>query len=167
MASVSNEIVIGSLDDHILYFGYASNTSTDRIRNSAISTATFVSTGYIDDYKLSFYLANGKIGSWGGAMATLDNSEGSRIWGVIWKAKRDDITGLDKQESVPHDFNRFEKIITTENGEKFYCLLYMMNEEAKLPGKPSLKYIETLREGAKEHNFPKEYQEMLARVENI
>ena len=153
--------------EHFLYFGFASNMNTERIhRNNP--TAKYLTNGYIEDYELAFYSPNGKAGSWGGAAGTLDKKIGGKLWGTIWTIGMENVKSLDKQEDVPNTYKRYEKDITAENGDKLKCVMYMMNEEAIVKGRenPSPKYINTIREGAKEHNLPKEYQEWLATIED-
>ena len=139
--------------------------STERI-NISNPSATYMSNGYLDDYKLSFYLPDGKAGGWGGAAATLDNIEGAKAWGTIWRIGKENLESLDKQEGVPFIYKRYEMEIATENGERVNSVIYLMSEGIKVKGLPSPKYIETIRKGAKEHNLPKEYQEWLGSLED-
>ena len=162
MASESSEA-----KDHFLYFGFASNMSTERIHINN-PTAKYVTNGYIKDHELTFYVPNGKVGNWGGAAGTLDKKMGKRAWGTIWKVGMENLKSLDKQENVPHAYTRFEKDIIAENGERLKCVVFMMNEDVivREREKPSPQYIGVVREGAKEHNLPKEYQEWLASIED-
>ena len=158
---------MASQETHFLYFGFGSNMDTNRIKLSN-PTAIYIGNGYIDDYELAFYIANGKVGGWGGATATLNEVKGKRTWGTIWKIGMENLASLDKQEGVPYLYIRYKETVTTENGEKVKCVVYRLNEAVKVRDgdKPSKKYIKVMREGAMEHNLPKEYQEYLCNIED-
>ncbi|KAI6653385.1 hypothetical protein LOD99_3604 [Oopsacas minuta] len=154
-------------DSHFLYFGFASNMNTTRIHIHN-PTAVYIENGYLDDHELAFYVPYGEVGGWGGGSATLNDVKGKRAWGTIWKIGIENLASIDKQESVPNIYNRTVKEITTEKGEKVNCAIFTLNETAKVKEgeKPSPKYIQVIREGAKEHNIPKDYQEWLATIED-
>ena len=153
--------------DDFLYFGYGSNMNTERIHIKN-PTAKYVTNGYIEDYELAFYVPNGIVGNWGGASGTLDKKIGKKTWGIIWRVGMENLKSLDKQENVPYTYKRYEKDIIAENGDKLKCVVYTINEDVIVKGreKPSPKYIGVIREGAKEHKIPKEYQEWLATIED-
>ena len=158
---------MASQNGHFLYFGFGSNMDTNRIHLSN-PTAVYIGNGYIDDYELAFYVPNGKIGGWGGATASLNEVKGKRTWGTIWKIGMENLASLDQQEGVPYIYIRYEETVTNENGAKVKCVVYRFNEAVKVRDgdKPSPKYIKVMREGAMEHNLPKEYQEFLSTIED-
>ncbi|RXM27330.1 Phosphatidylinositide phosphatase SAC1-A [Acipenser ruthenus] len=80
------------------------------------------------DYTLKFGNWKGIENYWHGGAATITESLGDEVWGVVWKMNISDLQSLDKQESVEMGmYSPLEVTVETEEGE-LSCRTYKMNE---------------------------------------
>ncbi|XP_069504866.1 gamma-glutamylcyclotransferase [Ambystoma mexicanum] len=147
-----------------LYCAYGSNLLRERIllRNPS---ATFYSTGRLQDYKLAFGNRRGREnGRWHGGSATILLSPGEEMWGVVWKMNVKNLASLDKQEGVMSGvYVPIEITVTTEAGEELTCRSYQLNDY--VPSLPSPQYKQVICMGAKQNLLPAEYQNKLEAIE--
>ncbi len=85
------------LDDTFPYFAYGSNLLAARIHMRNPS-AVFRTVARLDDYQLEFDLD--KPGVWKGCAATITESPGNHVWGIVWTLNKPDMENLDQQEGV-------------------------------------------------------------------
>ncbi|KAG9355703.1 hypothetical protein JZ751_000541 [Albula glossodonta] len=116
------------------------------------------------DYELNFGF-NGetlKSNKWHGGVATIEESEGNTVWGVVWKMSNDNMDSLDKQEGVDKGVYRpLEVKVETDEGE-IVCRTYKMNDfNTNLP---SPQYKQVICLGAKQNGLPLDYIEKLEAV---
>ncbi|XP_030887660.1 gamma-glutamylcyclotransferase isoform X2 [Leptonychotes weddellii] len=117
------------------------------------------------DYKLDFGNSQGKTSeTWHGGIATIFQSPGDEVWGVVWKMNKSNLSSLDKQEGVKSGtYVPIEVNVYTQEGKEITCRSYQMkNYESALP---SLQYKKVICLGAKENDLPLEYQKKLNAVE--
>ncbi|XP_053409732.1 gamma-glutamylcyclotransferase isoform X3 [Nycticebus coucang] len=84
------------LEETFLYFAYGSNLLTERIhlRNPS---ATFYCVARLQDFKLDFGNSQGKTSqTWHGGIATIFQSPGDEVWGVVWKMNKSNLNSLDE-----------------------------------------------------------------------
>uniref|UniRef100_A0A803XYI7 gamma-glutamylcyclotransferase n=1 Tax=Meleagris gallopavo TaxID=9103 RepID=A0A803XYI7_MELGA len=56
---------------------------------------------HLQDFKLTFGHHQGRTSSiWHGGTATIVQSPGDEVWGIVWKLSASNISSLDKQEGV-------------------------------------------------------------------
>ncbi|XP_021545305.1 gamma-glutamylcyclotransferase isoform X1 [Neomonachus schauinslandi] len=164
MANSGCEDVRGEEGESFLYFAYGSNLLTERIhlRNRS---AAFCCVARLQDYKLDFGNSQGKTSeTWHGGIATIFQSPGDEVWGVVWKMNKSNLSSLDKQEGVKSGtYVPIEVNVYTQEGKEITCRSYQMkNYESALP---SLQYKKVICLGAKENDLPLEYQKKLNAVE--
>ncbi|KAG5842385.1 gamma-glutamylcyclotransferase a [Anguilla anguilla] len=138
-----------------MYFAFGSNLLRERLQMMNPS-ATFHSIGRLKDYNLNFGVRGEKMSNrWHGGVATIEESIGNEVWGVIWKMNRDDLPNLDKQEGVDKGIYRpLEVKVDTHEGE-VVCRTYQMNDfRAMLPSPP---YKQVICLGAKQNGIPSDY----------
>ncbi|KAJ8334594.1 hypothetical protein SKAU_G00402330, partial [Synaphobranchus kaupii] len=107
-------------------------------------SATFHCIGRLKDYKLNFGFHGEEISNnWHGGAATVEESIGNEVWGVIWKICQDDLARLDEQEGVDVGIYRPLQVkVDTDEGE-VVCRTYQMNNfKANLPSPPYMQVRE-------------------------
>ncbi|XP_057322477.1 gamma-glutamylcyclotransferase-like [Microplitis mediator] len=150
-----------------LYFAYGSNMLSSRLL-VANPTARYRDIACLQDYRLDFC---GHTPVWKASPATIVETLGSHIWGVMWELNVSDIKHLDRQEDVLAGIYKPLTVnVTTVDGKIFSCRTYKMTVDPednvpldKLPDhrRPSLIYLKTIIKGAQEHDLPKKYIENL------
>ncbi|XP_069318069.1 gamma-glutamylcyclotransferase isoform X2 [Eulemur rufifrons] len=96
MANSGFEDGRGQEEETFLYFAYGSNLLTERIhlRNPS---AAFCCVARLKDFKLDFGNSQGKTSpTWHGGIATIFQSPGDEVWGVVWKMNKSNLNSLDE-----------------------------------------------------------------------
>ncbi|XP_038076367.1 gamma-glutamylcyclotransferase-like [Patiria miniata] len=153
-----------------LYFTYASNMLRERLLMNNISLA-FVTIGKLANYRLRF-AEHPKWPAeltWKGAMATIDQSKGDSVWGVVLKINKADLPLLYEQETVNKGFyRRLDPVTITSPGpvpEDLRCFTLQMVDPI-FGKKPSPHYLKVILAGARQKCLPDDYQKSLADVEH-
>lgn len=151
-------------EDSFLHFAYASNLLRERILIKNIS-ATFYAVANLQDFKLVFGSHQGKASSdWHGGTATIVQSPGDEVWGVVWKMNTSNLNSLDKQEGVEDGiYTPIEVNISTQEGKILTCRSYQMND--CVCDLPSPQYKKVICMGAKQNGLPIAYQKKLEAIE--
>uniref|UniRef100_A0ABI7Y8K3 gamma-glutamylcyclotransferase n=2 Tax=Felinae TaxID=338152 RepID=A0ABI7Y8K3_FELCA len=100
MANSGCEDLRGQEGESFLYFAYGSNLLTERIhlRNPS---AVFCCVARLQDFKLDFGNSQGKTSeTWHGGIATIFQSPGDEVWGVVWKMNKSNLSSLDESFAV-------------------------------------------------------------------
>ena len=84
------------------YFAYGSNLDVEQMKIRC-PDSELVGESVLNGYKLAF-TAESKM--WGGGVADIVVNNGSEVWGVLYKISDNDLTNLDRYESVPDLYNR-------------------------------------------------------------
>ncbi|XP_026738931.1 gamma-glutamylcyclotransferase-like isoform X1 [Trichoplusia ni] len=160
------------IPDTFLYYAYGSNLLKKRIHINNPS-AKFLGVGRLDDHQLNFIKYSD---NWRGSSATIVPTEGSHIWGAIWRLHNDDMPALDRQEGVDTNWY-FPKTVTVvlPNGSKVECRTYQQTinppvrkngEELPEERRPCITYMECIINGAIECGIPKYYIDELKTIPN-
>ncbi|XP_006832337.1 PREDICTED: gamma-glutamylcyclotransferase [Chrysochloris asiatica] len=151
-------------EDSFLYFAYGSNLLTERI-HLLNPSAAFCCVGRLQDFKLDFGNPQGKESpTWHGGIATILQSPGDEVWGVIWKLDKSNLSSLDKQEGVTSGiYDPIEVKVYTQGKKEITCRSYQMKNYESVPPSPQYKTVICL--GAKENALPLEYQKKLKAIE--
>ncbi|XP_074842218.1 gamma-glutamylcyclotransferase [Carettochelys insculpta] len=147
-----------------LYFAYGSNLLQERILLKNPS-ATFCAVANLQDFKLIFGYHEGKITSyWHGGTATIVQSPGDEVWGVVWKMNASNMKSLDDQEGVEDGiYIPIEVNVHTQEGKVLTCRSYQLNDY--VCGLPSQQYKTVICMGAKQSGLPAAYQKKLEAIE--
>ncbi|XP_068092357.1 gamma-glutamylcyclotransferase [Hyperolius riggenbachi] len=150
-------------EESFYYFAYGSNLLKERILLDNPS-ASFHSIALLKDFRLAFGFPQGNQNSrWHGGVATVTESQGDEVWGVVWKMDISSLDSLDIQEGVSWGiYQPIEISVQTPNGE-LVCRCYQMNQ--CIYGLTSPQYKQVLCMGAKQNNLPLPYQKMLRELE--
>ncbi|XP_038248253.1 gamma-glutamylcyclotransferase isoform X3 [Dermochelys coriacea] len=151
-------------EDSFLYFAYGSNLLRERILLKNPS-ATFCAVANLQDFKLVFGNHQGKPSSyWHGSTATIVQSPGDEVWGVVWKMNTSDLNSLDKQEGVEDGiYIPIEVNLPMQEGKVLTCRSYQMND--CVYDLPSPQYKKVICMGAKQNGLPTAYQKKLEAIE--
>ncbi|XP_030644596.1 gamma-glutamylcyclotransferase a [Chanos chanos] len=149
--------------EHFMYFAFGSNLLKERLQLKNPS-AVFHSTGRLQDYDLKFGLwGDGVKNRWYGGVATIEESQGNDVWGVVWKLSNEHLASLDEQEAVSDGvYSPLEVTVHTDEGQVL-CRTYKMNNFRASP--PSPQYKEVVCLGALQNGLPPEYIKKLQAVE--
>ena len=135
-----------------LYFAYGSNMNKRQIKERCGSGAKFLKKAYLPNYK---FVYDGYSYKWNGAVANVIPLKGEVVWGVLYEITKECEDKLDGHEGLGVSYFKIDVIVYDENGNSHKAFLYL--REPREPGKPSLEYLETIIEGAREAGLPEDY----------
>lgn len=137
----------------MIYFAYGSNMSS-AIMDARCSNATALGAAHLPDHRLVFNLPSVR---WGGSAANIERRRGATTWGVLWDLSEEDLARLDEVEGR---YDRYP--LTIENHRGLPALTYRVKPDlVASPGWPHPTYLELLLAGAREHDLPESYIEVL------
>ncbi|OPJ82077.1 gamma-glutamylcyclotransferase [Patagioenas fasciata monilis] len=147
-----------------LYYAYGSNLLRERLLLSSPSAA-LCAVARLQDFKLEFGHHQGRTSSvWHGGTATIVQSPGDEVWGIVWKMNTSNLSSLDKQEGVEGGiYVPIEVNVHTEAGKVLTCRSYQMKDY--VCGPPSPQYKKVICMGAKQNGLPADYQKKLEAIE--
>ncbi|NXX43003.1 GGCT glutamylcyclotransferase, partial [Tricholaema leucomelas] len=147
-----------------LYYAYGSNLLRERLLLNNPS-AVFGAVARLQDYKLEFGHHQGRTSSvWHGGAATIVQSPGDEVWGIVWKMNTSNLSSLDKQEGVGGGiYVPIEVSVHTPEGKVLTCRSYQMKD--CVCGPPSPQYKQVICMGAKQNGLPADYQKKLEAIE--
>ena len=155
----------GHPGEEIWYFAYGANMddSTFRIRRGIRSRE--YRSGRVKGYRLRFNLDGRPKGR--SAPANLHPDPDAEVWGVLYRITRRELLRLDLTEGVPgRGYRHVEIEAQDRNGRVIPAVTYMAQGK-EIDGKPSLRYIMLIREGARAHGLPENYIRFLEAVEHV
>jgi gamma-glutamylcyclotransferase (GGCT)/AIG2-like uncharacterized protein YtfP len=146
------------------YFAYGSNINMRQMK-ARCPSAEFAGQGMLVGYRLDFVLYS--KGRWGGGVAGIVPETDGKVTGVLYQVSDSDLEKLDKIEGVPRSrYVRKRVSISKPDGTVVEAWTYVANPEIGGPFTPSLKYLETIIEGAKEHGLPEGYIREMEKLKN-
>lgn len=153
----------GRPDDDIWYFAYGANMHDSAFRARRRMMPRQVRAGWIKDYRLRFNLEGHPRGK--AAPANIMAEPGAEVWGVLYQLKRRNLLRLDASEGVPGRRYRHLWINAEDrDGTRLDAVTYIAEGNEK-DGKPSLRYITLLRDGARQHGLPDTWLTYLDNIE--
>ena len=140
----------------IKYFAYGSNLDLPQMKRRCPSSE-LISKGSLPDYRLTF---NKFSSGWGGGVADVIQDQGSKVWGLVFELSDTDLERLDRYEGYHKDctslYERWKTVIDTPNGQVSDVWVYTVVEKQKFV-KPTLGYLQIIKDATKKWNFPKTY----------
>ena len=129
------------------YIAYGSNMSIEQMAFRC-PTASVVGVGYLEDYKLEFYLH-----------ATVEPSnDGGRVPVVVWEIMPQDEKSLDVYEGFPSYYIKQTATVRLSDGEEIVGLIYVMNKFRDMP--PTREYVDVIEKAYRRFGFMKELKEL-------
>ena len=83
--------------------------------------------------------------------ATIAKKQGSYVPVLLWNIEPEDEKRLDIYEGYPRYYYK-QNVMVDIDGKKKRAMVYIMDQQCT-PGRPSLTYIETIRQGYIDNNF--------------
>ena len=154
----------GRATDEIWYFAYGANMHDSAFRVRRGIQPLEHRTGRIKGFRLRFNLDGRPSGR--AAPANLHPDPDSQVWGVLYRITRRDLIRLDSTEGVPGRGYRHVVIEAEDRNGRVIPVITYMAQGKEVDGKPSLRYITLLREGARSHGLPENYIGFLESVEH-
>jgi cation transport regulator ChaC len=156
--------LIGPPGASIWYFAYGANMHDSAFRGWRGMHPSEWRPGRVRGYRLRFNLEGHPRGK--AAPANLSADAGAEVWGVLYKITRRDLVRLNATEGVP--WSRYRPLwLEAEDigGNTLPAVTYIAqgNED---DGRPSLRYITLLREGARRHGLPEHYIRLLEQIQH-
>jgi gamma-glutamylcyclotransferase len=155
--------LLGSAREEVWYFAYGANMddSTFRVRRGI--RARECRAGHIRGYRLRFNLDGRPKGK--AAPANLHPDPEAEVWGALYRITRRDLMRLDSTEGVPGRGYRHTVVEAEDADCRLVQAVTYMAQGNEVDGKPSLRYITLLRDGARAHGLPETYIRFLESVE--
>ncbi|XP_072709992.1 gamma-glutamylcyclotransferase isoform X2 [Ciconia boyciana] len=127
-------------DGCFLYYAYGSNLLRERLLLSNPSAA-LCAVARLQDFKLEFGHHQGRTSSvWHGGTATIVQSPGDEVWGIVWKMNASNLISLDKQEGVEDGiYVPIEVNVHTQARKVLTCRSYQMKDYVCGPPSPQYK----------------------------
>jgi gamma-glutamylcyclotransferase len=156
--------LLGRPAEEVWYFAYGANMHENTFRLRRGIRSLECRSGRVRGYRLRFNLDGRPKGR--AAPANLCSDAAAEVWGVVYRITRRDLMRLDLTEGVPGRGYR-HIIVEVEDlkGQRLQAVAYMA-EGKEIDGKPSLRYIMLLRDGARAHGLPEHYVRFLEEVEH-
>lgn len=131
-----------------LYVAYGSNLNLKQM-SQRCPYAKIYSVGTLKNWELLYR------GSSFNAHATIRKKKGSTVPVLVWEIQDYDEIRLDRYEGFPNYYFK-QNVMVEMNGCKKKAMVYIMDIH-NAPGRPSERYIETIRQGYIDNSFDLEY----------
>jgi gamma-glutamylcyclotransferase len=154
----------GRARDDVWYFAYGANMDDNAFRVRRGIQACECRTGYVEGYRLRFNLEGRPKGK--AAPANLCPDPEAKVWGVLYRITRRDLMRLDATEGVPGRGYRHITVEVEDGQNRLVSAIAYIAQGKNIDGKPSLRYITLLRDGARAHGLPETYIRFLEAVEH-
>jgi cation transport regulator ChaC len=156
--------LIGPPGERIWYFAYGANMHDSAFRERRGMRPLEWCVGRLRGYRLRFNLEGRPRGM--AAPANLEVDRQAEVWGVLYAITRRELVRLNATEGVPYWRYRPLWLDAEDvNGNPVRIVTYIASGN-KVDGRPSLRYITLLREGARAHGLPEPYVRFLEQVEH-
>ncbi len=156
--------VQGRPHEEVWYFAFGANMHDGAFRERRKMRPLEWRAGRIAGYRLRFNLEGRPRGR--AAPANIAPDPDAEVWGVLYKITRKDLVWLDCTEGVPGQ--RYRQLwleAEDRQGNRMSCVTYVA-EGSATDGRPSLRYITMLREGARTHDLPEQWVRLLENVKH-
>ena len=155
----------GRAKDEAWYFAYGANMRDSAFRVRRRIQPLEHRSGRIKGYRLRFNLEGRPRGK--AAPANLHPDPDAEVWGVLYRITRRDLIRLDSTEGVPGRGYRHVVVEAEDRSGRVIPAITYIAQGKKVDGKPSLRYITLLREGARTYGLPETYIRFLDGVEHV
>ena len=142
----------GHPEDVVWYFAYGANMHDSAFRERRGMRPKEWRAGRITGYRLRFNLDGRPKGKAAPANISLDKE--GEVWGVLYRISRRELVQLNATEGVPGWRYRPLWFIAEEIGGNPLDAVTLIADGKDQDGRPSLRYLTLLREGAREHGLP-------------
>ncbi|HYZ32412.1 MAG TPA: gamma-glutamylcyclotransferase family protein [Crenalkalicoccus sp.] len=156
--------LIGPPHEEVWYFAYGANMHDSAFRGWRGMRPVEWRPGRVRGYRLCFNLEGRPRGM--AAPANLFTDPQAEVWGVLYRLTWRDLVRLDATEGIPWGPYRPLWVEAEDiDGLPLRAATYMARGR-EVEGRPSLRYITLLRDGARDHGLPEHYIRFLEGVEH-
>ena len=142
----------GRPGDQVWYFAYGANLHPSAFCDRRGMRPSDTRSGRIPGYRLRFNLDGWPRGKSAPANICLDAD--AEVWGALYRITRRDLVRLNASEGVPgRGYRPVLLEVEDDGGQTVEAFAYLARGNAQ-DGKPSLRYIPLIREGARRHRLP-------------
>jgi cation transport regulator ChaC len=141
--------------DTVWYFAFGSNMHDSAFLERRRMRPHEWRCGCLKGYRLRFNLDGRPKGR--AAPANIEADPEGEVWGVLYRITRREMLRLDSTEGVPGGRYRHLPVAVEDGTGGHVDAVTYMAEGNPQDGKPSLRYITLLREGARSHGLPDHY----------
>lgn len=154
----------GSPDDEVWYVAFGANMHETVFCERRRMAPLEWRPGRLKGYRLRFNLEGHPKGR--AAPANIEPEPGSDVWGVVYRITRRDLVWLDHTEVVPGwKYRHLWTEAEDYEGNRLSPAVTYIADGAETDGRPSLRYITLLRDGARAHGLPEHWVRFLDSVE--
>lgn len=154
----------GPPGENIWYLAFGANMHDSAFRQRRGMQPLEWRPGRVRGYRLRFNLEGRPKGK--AAPANVFPDAQAQMWGVLYRITRRDLLRLDATEGVPGRRYRHLWVDAQDiDGQPLRAVTYIA-DGSEADGKPSLRYITLLREGARAHRLPEQWIRFLESVEH-
>ena len=151
-----------TLSGPVWYFAYGSNMNERLFRERRHMTPLETRIGWLRDHRLCFSVAGG-MRPGASAPANIAVSAGSTVHGVLYLLPRRKFVRLDASEGAQYGY-LWAEVVDSE-GRRLSAVTYKLRWPAP-EGRPSLQYLNLIRDAARQRGLPDQYIEFLDSVEH-
>ena len=156
--------LIGPPHEEVWYFAYGANMHDSAFCGWRGMRPLAWRPARVRGYRLRFNLEGRPRGK--AAPANLSPDPQAEVWGVLYRITRRDLVRLDATEGIPWSRYRLLWLDAEDiDGCAFRAVIYIA-QGMEADGRPSLRYITLLRDGARAHGLPEHYIRFLEDVEH-
>jgi len=152
----------GRAGDTVWYFAYGSNMHHSAFRERRRMRPVEWRVGRIRGYRLRFNLDGRPVGK--AAPANISPDPDEEVWGVLYKITRREMLRLNSTEGIPGGRYRPTWLPVEDRDARVVEAMTYVAEGNPTDGRPSLRYITLLREGARAHGLPASWLQRLEAV---
>ncbi len=120
----------------MLYFAYGSNLDERQMR-ARCPSAVIVGAAVLPNHDLAF---GGFSHRWGGAVASVVRTRGSRVEGLLYALDDGDVAQLDRFEGHPFSYERVARFVLADGGRR-RVQTYLQPEETFERWAPQPEYL--------------------------
>ena len=158
-------VLDGRPADHVWYFAYGSNMHPDTFEGRRRIRPFERRVGRLEGYRLRFNLEGRPKGK--AAPANICADGACEVWGVLYRITRRDLLRLNSTEGVPG--RGYQPVVLDAcdiDGNRLMAVAYVATGK-EIDGKPSLRYITLLRDGARHYGLPGRWLDYLDSVVHV
>lgn len=143
------------------YFAYGSNMAS-RVMQEHCPGQMVIGRARLADYRLAF-TRHSPV--WGAGVADVVTDWGHEVWGVLYKIDKLCLMALDIKESYGVGYTRIACTVVLDDGTRERALTYTVIKKLPYAVPTSYAYLDTVIEGALEHDLPPDYIDFLRGVD--
>jgi cation transport regulator ChaC len=147
--------VEGRPEEVVWYFAFGANMHDSAFRERRGMRSLEWRAGRIRGYRLRFNLEGRPVGK--AAPANLAPDAQAEVWGVLYRITRAALLHLDATEGVPGRRYRHLWVNAEDIEARPLKVVTYIADGKERDGKPSLRYLTLLREGARAHGLPEHW----------